>query len=68
MKISNFGFIFKDLVANKHISSKLFFRDIVEKLDVEKDGCINLNNFVSWIESVSAALGLCFCVSRPIFR
>lgn len=56
MKISNFGFIFKDLVANKHISSKLFFRDVVEKLDEEKDGVINLNNFISWIESVRVGI------------
>jgi len=55
VKISNFGFIFKDLVANKHISSKLFFRDIVAKLDVEKDECIYLNNFMAWIESVSVS-------------
>lgn len=54
VKISNFGFIFKDLVEFKHISSKLFFRDVVARLDEEKDGSIYLNAFISWIEMVRA--------------
>lgn len=52
VKVSNFGFIFKDLVENKHISSKLFFRDVVSRLDEDKDGNIYLNAFITWIEQV----------------
>jgi hypothetical protein len=58
VKVSNFGFIFKDLVEDKHISSKLFFRDVVAKLDEEKEGVIHLNAFIAWIESVSHFLYL----------
>lgn len=53
VKISNFGFVFKDLVQDKHISSKLFFRDVVAKLDPVKEGIVSLNDFIAWIESVS---------------
>ena len=53
VKISNFGFIFKDLVENKHISSKLMLRDVVAQLDEAREGLIYLNDFIAWIESVS---------------
>lgn len=59
VKISNFGFIFKDLVQFKHISSKLFFRDVVARLDEEKDGSIYLNAFIAWIESVRVCCLFC---------
>lgn len=54
VKISNFGFIFKSLVENKHISTKIVFRDVLAKLDTENDGNIYLNAFIAWIEGVSS--------------
>jgi hypothetical protein len=64
VKISTFGFVFKDLVEEKHISSKLFFRDVVARLDEEKDGVIQLNAFINWIESVSLACNDCTACTR----
>jgi hypothetical protein len=64
VKVSNFGFIFKDLVEDKHISSKLFFRDVVAKLDEDKEGVIHLNAFIAWIESVSHDFLLSLCRSQ----
>ena len=52
VKVSHFCFIFKDLVDEKHISSKLFLRDVVGKLDVDSNGSITLNDFIAWIEGV----------------
>eukprot|EP01032_Pedospumella_encystans_P021224 gene21224-24086_t len=55
VKISNFGFIFKSLVENKHISTKIVFRDVLTKLDTENDGNIYLNAFIAWIEGDRAS-------------
>lgn len=51
--------MFKDLVQEKHISSKLMFRDVVAKLDQDREGVVQLNAFIAWIESVSPIEVLC---------
>ena len=58
VKISNFGLIFKSLVENKHISTKIVFRDVLAKLETENDGNIYLNAFIAWIEGVSVFIYL----------
>ena len=56
VKISNFNFIFRDLVANRHISTKLLLSDVHAILDEHGDGYIYLNKFISWIDTVSYTL------------
>jgi hypothetical protein len=61
VKVSHFGFIFKNLVEDRHISSKLLLRDVLLRL--EDDGLVHLNAFISWIETVRTKF--CFAKRTP---
>jgi hypothetical protein len=61
VKISVFGFIFKDMVEEKHLSSKLLLRDIVKQLDPMNHNSISLTDFIAWIDTV------CFNFSLLLF-
>ncbi len=50
--VPEFSFVLRDLVASKHISSRVVFDDVIDLLDEVGDNCIYLNSFIKWLESV----------------
>jgi len=48
--VPHFSFVFRDLVAAKHITSRVVFDDVVDLLDEEGENFIYLNRFIKWLE------------------
>ena len=58
--VPEFSFVLRDLVASKHISSRVVFDDVIDLLDEVGDNCIYLNSFIKWLESVRIFCAFCF--------
>lgn len=56
VKLSHFNFVFRDLVEQKHISSKVDFQSVADQLCCDDDKCIYLNSFIAWLESDPASV------------
>lgn len=50
VKVSHFHFVFRDLVEQKYISSKVVFEEVADQLSSDEDSCVYLNAFIAWME------------------
>jgi hypothetical protein len=53
VKLSHFNFIFRDLVQQKYLSSRVNFDGVAQQLDADGDGHVWMNDFIAWMEAVS---------------
>ena len=65
VKVAMFSFMFRDLIQVKHVNGKLEFGTVVARLDPMDEGVIQLNTFISWLDTVRL-LGYS-CISCVVF-
>jgi hypothetical protein len=58
VKLSHFNFIFRDLVQQKYLSSRVNFDGVAQHLDADGDGHVWMNDFIAWMELVSVKFWL----------